>query len=100
MDEVLVAMNISPYDPSASHQAHSHRWWKTLLMFIRFPSYDAPAFQQFHRLYQWWTSPLVGYPVTILLTAIAVLIPWAEGVGGIQNFFISSPFVMLTLVVG
>jgi len=100
MDEVIVAMNTSPYDPSATHQAHSHRWWKTLLMFIRFPSYDAPAFQQFHRLYQWWISPLVGYPVTILLTAIAVLIPWAERVVGIQNFFISSPFVILTLVVG
>ena len=93
-------MNTSPRGSSASLKAHFHRWWKSLLLLIRAPAYDSPDFQQFHRMYRWWSSPFVGYPITILLTIVAILIPWLEKMRGIQNFFISSPFVILTLVVG
>lgn len=49
---------------------------------------------------RWWRSLLFGYPATLVLAACAFLIPWFETASGIRNFFIASPFVLVTLLIG
>ncbi|EFH83799.1 sensor histidine kinase [Ktedonobacter racemifer] len=52
-----------------------------------------------HR-HSWWHSPLLGYPLAVLFTAIAFLIPMSEKSVGIEDLFIEPPFVIATLLVG
>src|SRR5260370_42565252 len=47
----------------------------------------------------WWREPLVGYIVTVPLCGIGILIPFGLQRLGIENAFLDTPFVLVTLII-
>src|SRR5712692_9764464 len=47
----------------------------------------------------WWREPPVGYIMTFPLVGIGLLIPFGLQSLGIENAFLDTPFVLITLII-